>query len=54
MVGYLLIAASMLKFEGSLLRMSPATSLTISSVDFAPVPDARDYKQSKVKNEVSL
>lgn len=37
----------MSKSEGSLLWMSLATSQTISSVDLAPEPDARDYKVAR-------
>jgi len=47
-VGYALIAASVSKSGGSLLRMSPVTSRTTSSLDFAPPPDAQDYRETKI------
>lgn len=48
-VGYLLIAASTSKLWGSLPKMSPATSSTTSSEDFAPASAERDCRECKRK-----
>ena len=43
-VGYFLRASSVSKFAGSLLRISAATSSSVSSLDLPPPLDVRAYR----------
>ena len=48
MVGYFRRASSVSKFGGSLLRISAATSSSVSSLDLPPPLDVRAYRHTHI------